>query len=118
MVDYNRIRGRATKAITKYGTKGTLRQTVTTEGGDNWDVSSSIVETDVNVVIVDYEASDREDGAIQQTDVRALISAEGDPIDVNANYELAIGEDVYNVVRIKPLKPAGLTIMYDAQVRQ
>lgn len=149
MVDYAKIQARATKAIRKYGTVGALRQ-IGQASGDQWDPGENVVtEIPVNVVIIDYTERERRDTAIQQSDVRALISAEGYPINVGASYELAISEvsgtsgvrlveaddllstedggvvvreenvvDIYNVVTIKPLKPGGRVIMYDAQVRK
>jgi len=70
------------------------------------------------VVVTEYEDRDIDGTVIQVTDKKALISAEGLPVEIDQGMELVIGADEYDIINIDKIKPADVVVMYEAQIRK
>jgi len=116
--DYTKVRRNADRSIVRAGTSGVLRVPGPTTG-DPWEpVEGAGTDYPVSVVVTEYADRDVDGTLIQQTDKKALISAEGLTIEIDQASELVIAGDVYNIIAIEKIKPADVVVLYEAQIRK
>jgi hypothetical protein len=118
MPDYAAIRSRAAKSIQRAGAPAVIRRSATS-GTTPWNPGAATTQDyDVYAAIVDYEIREIDGTNIRRTDQKAIISAEGLEIEIGTNDVLVMGEKSYNIISAQPLAPAGLIVIYQAQVRR
>jgi len=121
MINYIKTRESADKAIRGAGQSGFIRrQVVSTPGTDPWDPGTSTpANYPIKFVLIAYSEFDRDGTHIQQKDQKALISAQGLTIVPNDDDQLVDSSGgVWEIIKIEPLRPGDVTVMYTAQIRQ
>lgn len=99
------------------------RTTVATGGGATnfWETIAPGVPVTVDypcvAAVVDYSANDRNDGSIQDRDRRVLLLPEDSTFAPTDDDRFVIAGTALEIIRVKPLEPAGVNVLYDAQVR-
>lgn len=71
----------------------------------------------VTGVMLQYKVKEM-GGGIEMGDFKCLLSATGLSVVPNPNMKLKVGTDLYNIVDVKPLRPANVDVMYTLQVRR
>jgi hypothetical protein len=117
-MDYQRLQNRADDLITRYGSPGYLRQAGVETGDDPWNKTPGEPrDYPCRVLVINYEDSEVDGTRVRREDKRALISA-GDLPDVTQANSLQAGGLWYEIIRLLPLRPASVTVIYEAQVRR
>ncbi|NSX90134.1 hypothetical protein [Agrobacterium tumefaciens] len=109
--DYGRSRATAARLITRFGTTGAIRRTVTS--GPDYD--PEITETDYpcTLVILEIDISKIDGTLIQQGDRMVYVSTKGLTIEVTVSDKLVIAGKDHVIKQCRPLSPAGLTVYYE-----
>jgi hypothetical protein len=117
--DYQRLRDQtAEPLIERFGKSATLTTFQAASGGDPWNpVPDTPVTQDVTVVQTVFDLRDRDGTLVQEDDVMFLLSTAGDPT-TDLAQTLTVESVVYQVVRIMPLKPGDITMLYKVQARK
>lgn len=126
--DYARSRATAARLIARFGQAGSIRRTIVA-GGNPADPSSgseTVTEAACTLVVTDYSLRERESTLIGASDKRVLVAV---PVvlpaypDDNASEDrptprdrIVIGSAVHEIVRVDPLSPAGLVVLWECQV--
>lgn len=124
--NYARARQTANRLISRFGGPGELRRSsepndgdmtngMTPEPGEGADESHPCT-----LVVVDYTDQERAASLVAQNDRRALIATKGLTIRPDESFSLVLFADPepFQIVSCKPLSPAGVDVLYDAQVRR
>lgn len=117
--DYTRARATADRLLTRFGRTATLRQT-TVSGGDGWDPGSgteTVVDTSIICAVTDYAVAEVDGTLIQATDRRVFVSAQGVSVTPVPADVLIIGSGQLSIVNVRPLSPAGTTVLWEVQAR-
>ncbi len=121
MVDYVRARRKAGEALKKHGAKGLLRVPgVGTPGDEAFRTGSGGTSTDYNIDYIFEEYDERAvDGTtVRQGDRKITFSAEGLGVTVGQDHQVVADGSVFEIVNLMPLSPAGVVVLYQAQVRR
>ncbi|MGY2048908.1 hypothetical protein [Methylobacterium sp. JK268] len=125
--DYGRARRSADRLIARFGGPGAILRASDAGSGEdmtNGRSAAAVAAADPSaypctLAVIDYDERDRDGTLIRQQDRRALIAAGGLAIEpTDADQLRDASGDVYAIVTIKPLAPAGMVVMYDVQVRR
>jgi hypothetical protein len=117
--DYLESRDDADELISDFGQSVSLRRVVAS--GTAWEPTLTPTDYVTKAAIVDYTIQQRKDSDIQANDRRALVAA--GPLTalgitgIAAPDKLLVGGVAVPVVIAKPINPAGVTVMYDCQLR-
>jgi len=114
LFDYVRTRTTASRLIARFGTTGAIRRSVAS--GDEW--NPTLTETDYacTLCVTDYTMFERGNSLIGATDRKVMISTAGLDIEPTNADQVVIAGQPYEIKRIDPLKPAGVVVMWQAQV--
>lgn len=124
--NYARARRTADRLIARFGGPGELRRSSEPNDGDM--TNGQTPEPDegsdeshpCTLVVVDYTDQERAASLVAQNDRRALIATKGLTIRPDESFSLVLFADPepFQIVSCKPLSPAGVDVLYDAQVRR
>lgn len=118
--DYVDARNTADELIAEFGQAGAIRKTTAGSGGDPWNPAShtggSVGDTPCTLVVLDYDASERNGSLIEQGDRRVLIAAGGLAVVPVAGDEVVIAGAAHPIKELSPLNPGGTVVMYEARV--
>lgn len=117
--DYTLPRSTADRLLTKFGQSVSIRRITTS--GPAWEPTQTAVDYATTAAIVDYTARQIDGENILITDRRALVAA-GPLItqgvtSVAPPDTLVVGGVAVPIVRVTPINPAGVTVLYDCQLR-
>ena len=113
--NYANARATAERLIANFGQSATLTQTANT----GTDYNPTLTETDYTctLAVIDYKQSDIDGTVILKDDKKAIISTSGLTVTPTKADKLTIGGVVHDIVEIMPLSPAGIVIIWQAQIR-
>ncbi len=117
--DYLESRDDADELIAEFGQVVSVRRTSST--GNEWDPVVTTADYTTLAAILDYNSRQIDGENILITDRRALIAA--GPLTALGVTSIAppdsivVGGVAVPVVRVMPLNPAGVVVMYDCQLR-
>jgi hypothetical protein len=126
-IDYLEIRDGAAESIIEAGQLGKLLRNVGGTGGDWWNPSTetgvTLAEYDAQFVVIDYDQENVDGVLVEQSDKQVLMAAP--VLDADGNEVTPLDSDrlqeadgtIWEIVKVKPLKPAGISVIYDIQVR-
>jgi hypothetical protein len=116
-IDYNRMAATATRLLTDNGQPMALRRT----SGGTFDpvtgttTGQSTADLATVGVMLDIDTSYALANEVQDGDLLAMVDASQTPLLTD---KLVVGAEVYGIVKIMPLNPAGTPVAYKLQVRQ
>lgn len=117
--DYPAKRDMSDRLLTKFGQAVAVRRTSST--GPEWDPTVTTADYTTLAAILDYNSRQIDGTNILVTDRRALVAA--GPLTALGITSIAppdsivVGGVAVPVVRVMPLNPAGVVVMYDCQLR-
>lgn len=117
---YTGLRETADDLLTDYGQTMTLTSVVAPSDYNPADGDATNTETDYPVTgaLIDI-ASEQVDGTtIFATDQRILLSAEGLSVTPKADDNIVVSSASYKIIRVKPINPGGIAVVYDIIVRK
>jgi hypothetical protein len=114
--DYTGIQGAAGDVLTEYGQ--TITYTRTADGAYTPGTAPTQTDTtyDMNTVVDNYALREVDGELIQAGDMRAIGQAGGTAPEVGDT--ATINGDVWRIVNILPINPAGLVLAYEFQLRR
>ncbi len=123
-MDYSALQIKVYKAIEKNGVQMVVRVIDQREYNPVTDKHPEIVDDySVKILIEDYTARDIDGSLIQVGDRKLLVpvldstAATLPRLDEEDKVEIRYGDKVWNPIRIAPLMPAGIPVLYTIQVR-
>lgn len=119
LYDYRKIQATAKRLIDRFGGPVSIMTTLKTENVQGWKPATDLTsQTDVKGVFTHYEEKYIDGTVIQRGDQKVLISAIGVTFPPNLTGYVKRGADKWNIVKIEPLTPGDLNIIFKIQVRQ
>lgn len=121
MVAYNYARPLATadRLLTKFGQAVSVRRTSST--GPAYDPTLTTADYATVAAILDYNARQIDGANILATDRRALVAAGPltalGVVSIAPPDSIVVGGVAVPIVRVVPLAPSGVVVMYDCQLR-
>ena len=82
---------------------------------DSWTVTE--VAHPAEMVRLEYDDRDIDGTLILTTDHQFLVEASGLSIEIGTSDRLRFGSSIYEIGNVKPLAPAGVTVMFEVQGR-
>lgn len=118
--DYVRSQGTALRLIKRFGQRGAVRAITPGAGPAHNPGPSTTVDHPADLAVIDYATFERDGTRIQINDKRAYIAAQGLPLsELNTGHKVIEADGtVWSIVRASALKPAGVVVCWDAQVRR
>jgi hypothetical protein len=116
--DYTDTQADAAELIAEFGQAGQLMPPATR--ADPYDPDSVATTPDpigCTLVVIAYTLREREASLIAEGDRKVLIAAQGLQAEPTAAFGLAIGADTFQIVRVMPVSPAGVPVLYEIQAR-
>lgn len=126
--DWTSVAADVAAGIAEAGMAGTIRRTITT-GGDPWTPGSgttTVTNAACTLVIVEYTLRERESTLIGASDKKVLVSIPvtlpayaDDPASLNAPTaadQVIIQGRAHAIVRVMPVSPAGVPVLWEMQV--
>jgi hypothetical protein len=119
-LNYAEIREAANDAINEAGQSGYLRRTTAGTGTDPWNTGAgTVTDYPVRFVLVDYAERDRDGTLVQVNDQQAIIAVGSLAIEATEADKLVDSSGkVWEIVKLTPLTPGGVTLLYTAQIRR
>lgn len=122
MFNYANSKSTADRLLTNFGQDVTITQVVV---GTYDNATQSAPTTTTNytakAVLLDYKRLDSGNGTvgnIEVNDKKLLVSPVGLTVTPNANDTVTVNSEVWNIVNVKALKPASITVLYELQIRK
>lgn len=113
--DYVNARATAERLLANFGQAATLTQIA--NSGTAYNPTQTETDHACTVVILDWKQSDIDGTLVLQGDKKAYISTQGLTATPSKNDRLTVGSEVHEIVNLMPLSPAGLVVMWQAQIR-
>lgn len=122
MFNYANSKATADRLLTNFGQDVTIK-TVVVGTYDNTTQSAPVTETTytAKAVLLDYKRNESGNsivGNIEVNDKKLLVSPVGLTVTPNANDTVTVNSEVWNIVNVKALKPASITVLYELQIRK
>ncbi len=113
--DYIKATATASRLIKRFGQSITLRQ----QAGSGTAWAPVLTDTDHVAIaaVTEYSNRDMDGTLIKMGDRRVYLSTEGLTVVPTTQDKLVVGGEVMTIVNIRPLNPAGVTVMYEVQAR-
>lgn len=116
--DYSKSQATALRLITKFGTTATIIRAGTPTGPDYNPTPGTPVEYACTVVYDQWRADQIDGTLIQQGDLKILVAASGLAIDPTPADTFKDGDGKeYAIINVMPLKPGGVVVMHEMNVR-
>lgn len=117
--NYSNIQATAQRLITKFGKDWAIRRNVkgTYNPSTNTRTTTSTENHTVKAVKTEYKNYQVDGEVIKRGDFKLLVEAKGLSITPSTDDEIVDGTDIYQIINIKEIKPATITIYYEIQVR-
>lgn len=117
--DYARSKAAADRLIGRFGANGFIRRTTKTGTAYN-PTDGGVTNHACKVVIIDFTNREIDGTRVLATDKRAYVAVGTMTITPTPADELVDADGtVYKIIDpVRPLKPAGTTVMFDLQVRK
>lgn len=113
--DYAESRDDADELLTEFGQSVSLRKV--TNSGDEREPTQSTADYATVAAILDYSARQIDGENIFVTDRRALVAAGPLTVEIAVGDMLVVGGAPLPIVRVMPLNPGGVLVMYECQLR-
>lgn len=118
--NYTAMRARADRLIKRAGMAAKIRRLTARTGGEEWNPASQSggvpKDYDCTVVIADYTNTERAGTLIEETDRRAIISAQGLCVCPAVGDKLVVCGKEHPIKALSPVSPAGTVVLYDARI--
>lgn len=116
--DYAETKADADELIAEFGQSGYVRRP-TSSGPAHNPTAGAPANHAATFAVIDYSAREVDGSRILATDKRALLAV-GSLTITPATTDLLVEADaqVYKIVRVGTIKPAGTVVLYDLQVRR
>lgn len=115
--DFNRSQATADRLIKRYGQVGKLREMV--KSGPGYDPALTAVDHTAKFAVLDYEDRQIDGTRILETDKLAYLSSVDLAVEPKAGMLLVESDGgLYNVIRVRPLKPGEVVVYREVQVRR
>ena len=123
MFDYANSLATAQRLLTNFGRDVTIK----TVSGGTYNNATQTVDTQIETtftakaVLLDYkklESGNSAQANIEIDDKKLLVSPVGLTAQPNANDLVVIDTVTWNIVNVKTLKPASITVLYELQIRK
>ncbi len=86
--------------------------------GDRWDPEySASGETECTFVELEYTTEEIDNSSVKIGDKKLLMSVEGVDPAPDTSCQVEVGDVPYQVIKVTPLSPGGVVIMWTVQVR-
>jgi len=115
--NYARAKATAERLIKKFGQSATLRQSTQVDGSSDYDPEYEDTDHTCILAVLDYDIHKVDGTLIQSTDKQVYLSTEGLSVAPGEEDSLVINGDVFSIVQLKPLSPAGTVVFYEVQAR-
>jgi hypothetical protein len=117
--DYDDLSLTATELITEFGAAATLSRTIAGGYDPETGISAeqSVDVQNVTAVCIDYDAKYIDGSMIIRGDKQVFMSAKDASLPL-AGDRFAWQGGEYSVISVTPLAPAGLTVLFELQVRR
>lgn len=113
--DYSRARATAEKLIAKFGTDGSIRREM--NSGASYDPIVSVTDYPCKLVVLEYDDSKVDGTLVKRTDKLIYLSTAGLTITPTEADKIIAGQ-TFTIASIKPLSPAGVTVLFEIQARR
>lgn len=117
-VDYAAARADANAGILEGGTTATLIQRGSPAGDAFNPTAGADTEYTITVLLMDYANRERDGTLIQADDRKMYVSAEGLTVTPGPNDKVRVLGDTYDLIRVMPFQPGGVTVFYEVQARK
>ncbi|MBO0141502.1 hypothetical protein JZX87_10040 [Agrobacterium sp. Ap1] len=109
--DYAEMQAVADELITEFGQQGTV--TRITSSGPSYDPTQTTTEYPCRLVIMEIDISKVDGTLIEATDKMGYVSVVGLPIALTTADKITIDGKPHAMKIVKPLSPAGTTVVYE-----
>jgi hypothetical protein len=117
--DYEKLKvGTVERLIEKFGKSGTLRLPGVQTNTDYNPEPADSIEQPVKVIQTHFKKEDNNGTLVQETDVMFLISTAGVTTDPKMADGLSVEGTLYGVVRIDPLAPGPVVMLWKVHARK
>lgn len=116
--NYAKTRGTAERLIARFGQVGAIRRETPGAGPPYSPGPPTVADHAATLVVLDYENREIDGTRILATDKKVLIAAGGLAIEPGPADKVVIGGAAHEVVDVKPLSPAGVVVLFEAQCRR
>ena len=114
--DYGKSAATAERLLSKFGQRGAIR--VQGERSDWDDGPAAVTDHPCTLAEMEYETSEIDGTLILANDSRYLVSAIGLTVAPSADAQIVVQGQAMEIVRAKPLAPAGVVVMWTVQARR
>lgn len=114
--DYARSRATADRLIAKFGQTGAIRRQTAT--GPDYNPTFTTADHTATFAVTEYESNEIDGSRILATDKKVLLKAGGLAVTPNTTDKLVIGSIEHSIVRVEPLAPGGVVVMFQLQCRR
>lgn len=115
--DYARSTATADRLLAKFGQTGTLKRPTSTGPAHN-PTEGEPDEHACTFVVEEFKAFEIDGSRVLATDKKVLLAKGSLTIEPTTTDKLMIGGIPHSIVRIEPVAPGGVTVMYMAQCRR
>lgn len=115
--DYLRSRATADRLIAKFGQSGTLSRPVFTGPAHN-PTPGEPLNYPATFAVLEYEGNEIDGSRILATDKKVLLAKKGLIVEPATSDKLVIGGVAHSIVRVEPLSPGGVIVLWTLQCRR
>lgn len=108
---YARLQATANRLITSYGQQGTVTRITNT--GPSYDPVQTTDDHPCRLVVMEIDLSKVDGTLVEATDKMIYVSVAGLPIALTTADRVTIGGKSHAMKIVKPLSPAGTTVVYE-----
>lgn len=112
----------ADRLLTKFGQDVTIKTVVVGDYDNETQTAPTTEQTyTAKAVLLDYkrnESGNSTVGNIEVNDKKLLVSPVGLTVAPTANDLATVNGEVWNIVNVKAVKPASITVLYELQIRK
>lgn len=115
--DYSRSKATADRLLARFGQAGTLRRP--TSSGTSYNPTQGAPDDHAcTFAVLDYANAEVDGSRVLATDKKALLAKGALTIEPKTSDKLLIGRVSHSIVRVEPLAPGGITVMWTLQCRR
>lgn len=114
--DYARPKATADRLLTRYGQAGKLLKY--TKSGPAYDPVITWPEHDCTFAVMEYANREVDGTRVLATDKKVILAKGSLSVDPTTADKLKIGTVEHSIIRVEPLAPGGVTVMFTLQCRR